>query len=143
MEFQGQMEGRSLSWAFRAADGNNYYATKLVIAKPGADHNAGLVRYAVVDGRESAAVRLPLPLSLERGVDYRVRMTVQDDHFITYLNGQVISSWTDTRAQARRSGLLRGSERSPKGRLGQRVGTRQLHGPHAGPLLAVRSPRPR
>ena len=96
MEFQGQMEGRSLSWAFRAADGSNYYATKLVIAKPGSDHNAGLVRYAVIDGHESAAVRLPLPLSLERGVDYRVRMTVQDDHFITYLNGQVISSWTDS-----------------------------------------------
>ena len=96
MEFQGQMESHSLSWAFRAADGNNYYATKLVIARPGAAHNAGLVRYAVIDGRESAAVRLPLPLSLERGVDYRVRMTVQDDHFITYLNGQVISSWTDT-----------------------------------------------
>ena len=96
MEFQGQMEGHSLSWAFRAADGNNYYASKLVIAKPGADHNAGLVRYAVVDGHESAPVQLPLPLSLERGVDYRVRMTVQDDHFITYLDGQVISSWTDS-----------------------------------------------
>jgi hypothetical protein len=96
MEFQGQMEGKSLSWAFRAADGNNYYATKLVIAKPGTFHNAGLVRYAMVDGRESGAVRLPLPVTLERGVNYRVRMTVQDDHFITYLNGQVISSWSDT-----------------------------------------------
>ena len=95
MEFQGQMEGRSLSWAFRAANGNNYYATKLVIARPGAQHNAGLVRYAMIDGRETGAVRLPLPLSLQRGVDYRVRMTVQDDHFVTYLNGQVISSWTD------------------------------------------------
>ncbi len=60
MEFQGQMECRSLSWAFRAADGNNYYATKLVIAKPGTDHNAGLVRYAVIDGHESAAVRVAL-----------------------------------------------------------------------------------
>ena len=66
------------------------------IAKPGSEHNAGLVRYAVIDGHESAAVKLPLPLSLERGVDYRVRMSVQDDHFITYLNGQVISSWTDS-----------------------------------------------
>ena len=47
-------------------------------------------------GANPAAVRLPLPVSLERGVNYRVRMTVQDDHFITYLNGQVISSWTDT-----------------------------------------------
>jgi len=96
MEFQGQLEGRSLSWAFRAADGNNYYATKLVIARPGADHNAGLVRYAMVDGHEKDTARLPLPLSLQRGVDYRVRMTVQDDHFVTYLNGQVISSWTDS-----------------------------------------------
>src|SRR5665213_434925 len=96
MEFQGQLEGRSLNWAFRAANGNNYYATKLVIARPGAGNNAGLVRYSVIDGHESAAVRLPLPLSLERGVDYRVRMTVEDDHFITYLNGQVISSWTDS-----------------------------------------------
>ena len=95
MEFQGQLEGRSLSWAFRAANGNNYYATKLVIARPGADHNAGLVRYSVVDGRQTAPVRLPLPLSLQHGVDYRVRMTVQDDHFVTYLDGQVISSWTD------------------------------------------------
>jgi hypothetical protein len=95
MEFQGQMEGKSLSWAFRAADGNNYYATKLVIAKPGSFHNAGLVRYSMVDGHESGAVRLPLPVSLERGVNYRVRMTVQDDHFITYLDGQVISSWSD------------------------------------------------
>ncbi len=95
MEFQGQMEGRSLSWAFRAANGSNYYASKLVIAKPGAPHNAGLIRYSVIDGRETNPVRLPLPLSLERGVNYRVRMTVQDDHFITYLNGQVISSWTD------------------------------------------------
>jgi len=96
MEFQGQMTGRSLSWAFRAANGNNYYATKLVIAKPGAEHNAGLVRYTVIDGHESAAVRLPLPLSLRHGVDYRVRMTVQDDHFVTYLNGQIISTWTDS-----------------------------------------------
>ena len=95
MEFQGQLEGRSLSWAFRAANGNNYYATKLVIARPGADHNAGLVRYSVIDGRQTAPVRLPLPLSLQHGVDYRVRMTVQDDHFVTYLDGQVISSWTD------------------------------------------------
>jgi hypothetical protein len=96
MEFQGQMEGHSLSWAFRAANGSNYYATKLVIAKPGTPHNAGLVHYSVVDGHESAATRLPLPLSLERGVNYRIRMTVQDDHFITYLNGQIISSWTDS-----------------------------------------------
>jgi len=97
MEFQGQLERKSLSWAFRATDENNYYATKILITKPGPLPNAGLVRYLVMNGREWDRVQLPLPLTLERGGNYRVRVTVQDDHFITYLNGQVISSWSDKR----------------------------------------------
>jgi hypothetical protein len=97
MEFQGEMQRNSLSWAFRAADGQNYYATRLVITKPGPQPNAALVRYAMVDGREFDKVKLPLPLTLERGVNYNVRVTVQDDRFITYLNSQVISSWSDKR----------------------------------------------
>jgi hypothetical protein len=97
MEFSGQLERKSLSWAFRASDEKNYYATKIIITKPGPLPNAGLVRYAVMNGRESDRVQLPLPLTLERGGNYRVRMTVQDDRFITYLNGQVISSWSDKR----------------------------------------------
>lgn len=99
MEFMGQMERRSLSWAFRATDQNNYYATKLVITKPGPLPNAGLVRYVVMNGHEWDRTQLPLPVTLERGMNYRVRLSVQDDHFITYLNGQVISSWSDKRLQ--------------------------------------------
>jgi hypothetical protein len=97
MEFSGQIEKKSLSWAFRASDEKNYYATKIIITKPGPLPNAGLVRYAMMNGREWDRVQLPLPLTLERGGNYRVRMTVQDDRFITYLNGQVISSWSDKR----------------------------------------------
>ena len=97
MEFLGQVEHRSLSWAFRALDENNYYATKLVMTKPGPLPNAGLVRYVVMNGRELDRTQLPLPVTLERGGSYRVRVSVQDDHFITYLNGQVISSWSDKR----------------------------------------------
>jgi len=101
MEFSGEIEKKSLSWAFRALNEKNYYATKILITKPGPLPNAGLVRYAMVDGRESDRVQLPLPLTLERGSHYRVRVSVQDEHFITFLNGQVISSWSDKR-------LLRG-----------------------------------
>jgi hypothetical protein len=101
MEFSGAIEKKSLSWAFRAADEKNYYATKILITKPGPLPNAGLVRYAMVGGRESDRVQLPLPLTLERGSHYRVRVSVQDDRFVTFLNGQVISSWSDKR-------LLRG-----------------------------------
>jgi len=97
LEFQGQIEKRSLSWAFRASDEKNYYATKLVMTKPGPSPNAGLVRYAVMNGRELDRIQLPLPLTLERGASYRVRVTVQDERFITYVNGQVVSSWSDKR----------------------------------------------
>jgi hypothetical protein len=103
MEFSGQIEKKSLSWAFRASDEKNYYATKIIITKPGPLPNAGLVRYAMMNGRELDRVQLPLPLTLERGGNYRVRVTVEDDRFITYLNGQVISSWSDKRL--RRGGV--------------------------------------
>ena len=95
MEFKGELEKKSLSWAFRASDAKNYYATKIMITKPGPLPNAGLVRYVMMGGREFERVQLPLPVTLERGGSYKVRVSVQDDRFITYLNGQVISSWSD------------------------------------------------
>jgi len=96
-EFMGQIERKSIDWAFRAPDVRNYYATKLVITKPGPLPNAGLVRYVVLDGRERERVELPLPLTLERGVDYRVRVSIQGGRFLTSVNGQLISSWMDNR----------------------------------------------
>jgi len=97
MEFMGQIERKSMDWAFRASDVKNYYATKLVITKPGPLPNAGLVRFVVLDGRERERVELPLPLTLERGVDYRVKVSVRDGRFLTSVNGQLISSWMDNR----------------------------------------------
>jgi hypothetical protein len=97
LEFMGQIEHKSLNWAFRASDVRNYYATKLIIAKPGTLPNAGLIRYIVLDGRERERAELPLPLTLERGVDYRVRVSVHGNRFLTSVNGQLISSWTDPR----------------------------------------------
>jgi hypothetical protein len=103
MEFMGELEKKSLSWAFRAGDAKNYYATKVMIVKPGPLPNAALVRYVMMNGREWERVQLPIPVTLERGGSYRVRVSVQDDRFITYLNGQVISSWSDKRL--RRGGV--------------------------------------
>jgi len=97
MEFQGQLEKTSLSWAVRASNAGNFYATKLAIIKAGPLPNAGLIRYAMVNGRETDRTQVPLPLTLERGVDYRIRMTIQGDRFLTFLNGKVIGSMTDKR----------------------------------------------
>jgi hypothetical protein len=97
LEFMGQIDHKSLDWAFRAADLHNYYATKLVMNRPGPLPNAGLVRFVVLDGRERERVELPLPLTIERGVDYRVRVSVRGNRFLTSVNGQLISSWLDSR----------------------------------------------
>ncbi|HEX5230532.1 MAG TPA: hypothetical protein VFW44_22630 [Bryobacteraceae bacterium] len=97
LEFMGQIDRKSMDWAFRAADLHNYYATKLVITRPGPLPNAGLVRFVMLDGRERERVELPLPLTLERGVDYKVRVSVHGNRFLTSVNGQLISSWMDNR----------------------------------------------
>jgi len=96
-EFMGQIQRKSMDWAFRAADLHNYYGTKIAILHPGPLPNAGLVRFVVIDGRERERVELPLPLTLESGVDYRVRVSVRDNRFLTSVNGQLVSSWTDSR----------------------------------------------
>jgi len=103
IEFQGTLEKTSLSWAFRASENGDHYGAKLSITKPGPLPNAGLLRYSMVSGREYDRLQLPVAATLERGTQYRIRLSVQDDHFITYLNGQVISSWTDDRL--RRGGI--------------------------------------
>lgn len=107
MEFLGQIEKKSVAWAFRASDGRNYYGGKLTMTKPAAGMpNAGLVRYAMIDGRESDRTTIPLPVTLEPGGSYRIRVNVQDDRFLTYLNGQVISSWSDKRLKRGGVGFL-------------------------------------
>jgi hypothetical protein len=95
MEFQGQVEKRSLSWAVRASDQNNYYATKLIITKPGVSPNASLVHYTIMNGREVDSHTEAAQVTLERGKNYRVRVSAEDDHFNTYLDGQLIGHWSN------------------------------------------------
>ncbi len=96
LEFMGRIERKSMDWAFRASDVRNYYATKLIMTKQDGLPNAGLIRYVVLDGRERERVELPLPLTIERGVDYRVRVSVRGNRFLTSVDGQLVSSWTDS-----------------------------------------------
>ena len=97
LEFLGQIEHKGMGWAFRAPDLRNYYGAKLLIVRPGPLPNADLVRFVVLNGRETERLQLPLPLTLDRGTDYRVHVSVKGSRFLTSVNGQLISSWTDDR----------------------------------------------
>lgn len=97
MEFVGQIEKKGLGWVYRAKDHRNYYASKISLRKPGPLPTADLVRYAVVEGRESGRHRTPLPLTLRNDTLYRVQVNVKGQDFSTIVNGQMVDTWSDPR----------------------------------------------
>lgn len=100
LEFLGQIEKRSLSWVFRAADVNNFHAAKITISKPGPLPLADLVRYTVVDGVAGPRTSVPLPFAVRNDTLYQVQMDIQGSHFATKVNGRIVDSWTDARHPA-------------------------------------------
>ncbi|MFN3325166.1 MAG: hypothetical protein ACK5AZ_16850 [Bryobacteraceae bacterium] len=99
-EFEGAIERKALSWAFRATDVNNFYASKIVVLKPNQPMGAGLVRFVMLDGRESDRVELPIPVPLTKDLAYQIKVNVHGNAFRTYVNGQIVDSWRDDRFRA-------------------------------------------
>lgn len=102
MEFQAAIEKKSVGWAFRATDLNNYYATKINVGvKDGS--RAEIERFVMLSGRETERVRLPIPVPVRPDTLYRVRMRIKGDQFVTSVDGQVVDTWRDRRL--RRGGI--------------------------------------
>ena len=96
LEFAAQIEHKAVSWVFRAADRNNYYATKLIEAKRGAAPAFFIMRYAVLDGKERFKVELPLPATPSARTLLHVRQEIRGAQFTTYLDGAIIDTWSDS-----------------------------------------------
>jgi len=99
-EFEGQIEKKAMSWAFRATDQANYYGTKLSIVRNGGGQRAEIVRHVQLDGQERSRLRLPIPIDVREGVPYVVKMRVKGHRFHTVVNGQLVDSWTDRTLRA-------------------------------------------
>lgn len=97
LEFEGQIERNAMSWAFRAPDLRNYYATKIVVRKTAGLSSADIVRYSVLNGAERDRQRLPLPISIRPDTLYHVQMSIRGNQFVTSVNGQVVDTWSDSR----------------------------------------------
>lgn len=95
-QFLGQIERRSLNWVFRAADARNYYAMRIVITKAGPLPEAVLVRSTFIDGKERDIKTLPVPFPIQADTLYLVRMDIRGHDFTTYIQGQVVDSFTDS-----------------------------------------------
>lgn len=106
MEFLGQIAGTSMGWVYRAEDLENYYAMKIVTAKPGPLPSLVLVRYTVIAGREEQRVQVPIRMMIHNETPYRVRVNVTGDSFTTSIEGQVIDFWRDDRFKRGGVGLF-------------------------------------
>jgi len=97
LEFEGQIEKKSLGWAFRANDTRNYYASKINLSRTPGSPTAEIVRYSMLRGHESKRIALPLPIAIDANTPYHVQVKVKGDKFITAIDGQVVDVWQDAR----------------------------------------------
>jgi hypothetical protein len=95
LRFLGEIQRRSLNWTYRAADPENYYATKLSLGKPGKENSALLTRLVVQGARTISRVELPMPVTLYPDRPYHVTVAVRGSHFLTLLDGHIIDDWSD------------------------------------------------
>jgi hypothetical protein len=116
LEFLAQVERKSVAWAFRATDEQNYYAMKLKVAQQNSPRvMASLVRYVVVDGAKGVEVERPLQMMLHNNRPYRVQVDVKGNQFSTSVEGQLVDTWSDDKLRAGAVGFF--AESGDKARL--------------------------
>jgi hypothetical protein len=94
LNFGAAIESKAMSWAYRATDPKNFYATKLILSD---GNRTEISRWANVDGQSLSRVQLPLPISLMPGKDYQVQVRVLGNRFTTFVDNQLIDTWTDSK----------------------------------------------
>jgi len=115
IDFQGEIDSKSIGWVFRALDPYNYYAMKLAIVTPGLSPKLALIKYTVVQGHEREMGRVPLGLAARNDTIFNVRMDVRGSKFTTYLQGQRVDVWTDEQIKSGGVGFL--NERAERARI--------------------------
>ena len=105
IQFQGQIDSKSLGWIFRATDPKNYYSLKLEITKPGAMAEVSLIRTVVDGGQQKNRSRIPLK-TFARDTVFKVRTDVEGSTFQTWIQGDLIDTWHDDRFRVGGFGLL-------------------------------------
>ena len=106
MQFQGEIQNKSIGWIYRAANPKNYYASRLQITKSGLNPTVVIAHYAVINGEETQRTETPLPMPVHLDTVYKVRTDVFGSQFKIYLKDTLIDSWSDDRLKTGGFGLL-------------------------------------
>jgi hypothetical protein len=100
LEFFSQVGSHGIGWVYRAADLQNYYATELVVTKPGLMPTMALIRYRVIAGQETEHVQVPVRVMLHNGRPYRIQQNVVQQGFTTLIDDQLVDTWSDDRLRS-------------------------------------------
>jgi hypothetical protein len=95
LEFFGQIENKSMSWAVRAQDKQNYHAMKFSVVEAGLRPIIAMVHYDVVSGQKGRKSEIPLNVMVHNNTPYHVAVDVKGNRFTTSIEGQEVDSWTD------------------------------------------------
>jgi len=115
MEFQGEIDSKSIGWVFRALDPYNYYAAKLAVASGGSSPRYTLIKYSVEQGKETEVGRVPLNITAGTDSVFTIRTDVRGETFRISVNGQPVDTWTDARLKSGGAGFL--NERAERARI--------------------------
>jgi hypothetical protein len=96
LTFSGIIQKKALSVAYRAS-ADSYYATKLKLTRPGQISGASIARLVVSGGKVIDEIELPLPVMLKTGHAYNIQVSATQDMFATYLDGNLVDEWHDSR----------------------------------------------
>jgi hypothetical protein len=105
LEIEGRVDSAGIGWFCRAADSKHYYALRLEAAPSASPRTISLRRYAVVGGVQSAAATTALDITA--GAIHRIRTEVFGPVIKTWIDGQLVDSWTDDRLKSGGFGFLR------------------------------------
>ncbi len=95
LAFFGQIDSRSMGWAVRAHDPQNYYAMKLKVLEAGLRPVIAMVHYPVVGGKKGRPVEIPLNVMVHNNRPLQVDVEVHGDKLLTSVDGQLVDTWID------------------------------------------------
>lgn len=112
VEFSGTIEKRALGWVFRMSDMKNYYGMKIWVA----GGRAALIRYVVIEGRESGRMEIPLAVPVRLGSTVTVKFDAKGPRFNTVIQGQPADVWTNSQLKVGAFGFA--NDRDERAKIG-------------------------
>ena len=114
LEMKASIERRAIQWMVRAAGPQNYHFARLNVTPGSPQTRLEFERWSVVNGRAGRITRRQLPNGGANQTLYAIRVEVAGASITTYLEGQVIDTFNDSRLPEGGVGLIGNPDDRPR-----------------------------